>query len=112
MLQPEQKHKLKSHRFDRNCRLLSCQSAAEPSAESVNRQHICFLILPAHDLVGEEDATHLRVLVLAFIQDGLMGQKQTADYDRELLKTHHMKSYGLQSHLFFLPQSKNLQTGK
>lgn len=85
MLQSEQKHKLKSHRFDRNCRLLSCQSAAEPSAESVNRQHICFLILPAHDLVGEEDATHLRVLVLSFIQDGLMGQKQTADYDRELI---------------------------
>lgn len=87
MLQPEQKHKLKSHRFDRNCHLLSFQSAAEPSAESVNRQHICqiCLILPAHDLVGEEDATHLRVLVLSFIQDGLMGQKQTADYDRELI---------------------------
>lgn len=34
-------------------------------------------VLPAHDLVGEEDATHLWVLVLTFIQDGLMGQTQT-----------------------------------
>ena len=32
--------------------------------------------LPAHDLVGEEDATHLRVLVLTLVQDGLMGRKQ------------------------------------
>lgn len=32
-------------------------------------------VLPAHDLVSEEDTTHLWVLVLTFIQNGLMGQK-------------------------------------
>jgi len=30
--------------------------------------------------VGEEDATHLRVLVLTLVQDGLMGQKHTLNH--------------------------------
>lgn len=32
--------------------------------------------LPAHDLMGEEDAAHLRILVLAFVQDGLKSQTE------------------------------------
>ena len=30
--------------------------------------------VPAHDLVGEEDPAHLRVLVLALVDDGLEGE--------------------------------------
>ena len=38
-------------------------------------------VLPAHDLVGEEDATHLRVLVLTFVQDGLIGQRHRQEQE-------------------------------
>lgn len=39
---------------------------------------------PAHDLVGEQNAAHLRVLVLAFINDGLRGGQAEAGVTKSL----------------------------
>lgn len=50
-------------------------SASEQGSTCQNRvQGASFL--PAHDLVGEEDATHLWILILAFVQDGLESQTE------------------------------------
>lgn len=40
--------------------------------------------VPAHDLMGEEDAAHLWILVLAFVQDGLEAQA-----GKRLLRTYY-----------------------
>lgn len=51
-----------------------CQGARQHMPEQSHSLGPGFL--PAHDLVGEEDAAHLWILVLAFVQDGLKSQTE------------------------------------